>query len=138
MASTIRVGADLLTLIKDILDSLEDRVRHDLGRYRRAAHHRLCDDVERDVPRRRPKSARLTFAISVDPEVPETVENRTNTRLMQILQELLSKRQVHVVRQRRAANLEVRRATLRRTPRHVHRVSRSRIRDRNSSPTSTT
>ena len=89
MASTIRrAGTDLLTLINDILDlsKIESGTTSvDIAEQRITD---LCDDVERTF-RGVALERALTFAISVDPDVPETLET-DNTRLMQILKNLLS------------------------------------------------
>ncbi len=89
MASTIRrAGTDLLTLINDILDlsKIESGTTSvDIAEQRITD---LCDDVERTF-RGVALERALTFAISVDPDVPESLET-DNTRLMQILKNLLS------------------------------------------------
>jgi CheY-like chemotaxis protein/signal transduction histidine kinase/HAMP domain-containing protein len=89
MASTIRrSGADLLTLINDILDlsKIESGTTSvDLVAQRITD---LCDDVERTF-RGVAQERGLGFRVSVADGVPSTLET-DNTRLMQILKNLLS------------------------------------------------
>ena len=89
MASTIRrAGADLLTLINDILDlsKIESGTTSiDIAEQRIVD---LCDDVERTF-RGVAQERGLTFRITADAGVPESLET-DNTRLMQILKNLLS------------------------------------------------
>src|ERR1700678_2388566 len=89
MASTIRrAGTDLLTLINDILDlsKIESGTTSvDIAEQRITD---LCDDVERTF-RGVAQERALTFAISVDADVPDAIEP-DNTRLMQILKNLPS------------------------------------------------
>jgi HAMP domain-containing protein/CheY-like chemotaxis protein len=89
MASTIRrAGADLLTLINDILDlsKIESGTTSIDIAVQRISD--LCDDVERTF-RGVAQERGLGFRVSVGEDVPEGFET-DNTRLMQILKNLLS------------------------------------------------
>jgi CheY-like chemotaxis protein/HAMP domain-containing protein len=89
MASTIRrAGADLLTLINDTLDlsKIESGTTSiDIAEQRVAD---LCDDVERTF-RGVAQERGLSFGVAIADGVPSTFET-DNTRLMQILKNLLS------------------------------------------------
>ncbi len=89
MASTIRrAGTDLLTLINDILDlsKIESGTMSvDIAEQRITD---LCEDVERTF-RGVAQERGLAFRVSVAEDVPSVLET-DNTRLMQILKNLLS------------------------------------------------
>jgi HAMP domain-containing protein/CheY-like chemotaxis protein len=89
MASTIRrAGTDLLTLINDILDlsKIESGTTSvDIAEQRITD---LCEDVERTF-RGVAQERGLAFRVSVADDVPSVLET-DNTRLMQILKNLLS------------------------------------------------
>ncbi len=89
MASTIRrAGTDLLTLINDILDlsKIESGTTSvDIAEQRITD---LCEDVERTF-RGVAQERGLAFRVSVAEDVPSVLET-DNTRLMQILKNLLS------------------------------------------------